>query len=47
MIRHCDGKDPYLVRSVDSDDLYTYVPCDCGLTFDDVKRMVVYPHEKV
>jgi hypothetical protein len=42
MIRKCDGTDPNLVwLDQDSD---KYVPCKCGLEFDDVDCMVVYPH---
>lgn len=43
MIRHCDGTDPNLIRP---DDILTstYVPCACGLKFDDVDRSVVHPH---
>lgn len=47
MMRHCDGKDPNLVRKV-SDGAYidgAYVPCECCLHFDDAERSVVYPHE--
>lgn len=49
MMRHCDGKDPNLVRKV-GDDWFVdgaYVPCDCGLSFDDVDRSVVHPHVSV
>lgn len=40
MIRHCDGTDPNLQRPDGS-------PCACGRTFDDVRYMVTYPHQRV
>jgi hypothetical protein len=40
MIRTCDGSDPNLV---DRDG----APCDCGLIFDDVELMVIYPHSQI
>lgn len=46
MIRHCDGNDPNLVKP-DPDDPQRYIPCDCGLTFDDVEHRVIYPHEQI
>jgi hypothetical protein len=39
MMRKCDGTDPNLLRDGQ--------PCDCGLAFDDVTRMVIYPHNLV
>lgn len=39
MQRTCDGTDPYLIK--DS------VPCDCGETFDDVERSVIFPHVRI
>lgn len=58
MIRHCDGTDPNLVMLVDpaSGDRVTpqdavgkleQRPCDCGLRFDDARRMVIWPHREV
>jgi hypothetical protein len=48
MLRHCDGTDPNLQKRMvsDNDESIEYVPCDCGLTFDDVNHLVIYPHEK-
>jgi hypothetical protein len=51
MIRYCDGNDPNLVRvSEDWDENQCvgvkYEPCACGLTFDDVNHLVIYPHER-
>jgi hypothetical protein len=40
MIRTCCGTDPNLLAEDRS-------PCACGLTFDDVERMVTYPHHPV
>lgn len=40
MIRTCDGTDPNLAGE-DGE------PCACGMTFDDVRRRVVWPHEPV
>ena len=37
MMRTCDGTDANLLAEDDS-------PCACGLRFDDVERMVTYPH---
>ena len=37
MMRTCDGTDPNLV-GIDGQ------PCKCGITFDDVNQMVVFPH---
>lgn len=47
MIRHCDGTDPNLVWPGDDGNSYgpDAKPCDCGLRFDDVDRLVIYPHE--
>lgn len=58
MIRHCDGTDPNLIRDeppwdpsqppgVRDPDVHSERPCDCGLTFDDVDHMVIYPHPAV
>ena len=41
MIRTCDGTDSTLVAPDGR------TPCSCGTTFDDVQRMVVYPHRPV
>lgn len=40
MIRHCDGTDVYLTTK-DGE------PCSCGLVFDDVARMVIFPHPTI
>jgi len=40
MLRTCDGNDPNLVDRDGN-------PCDCGLIFDDVECMVVYPHAAI
>lgn len=40
MIRFCDGTDPNLVDLNGN-------PCRCKLRFDDVDRMVIYPHHLV
>jgi hypothetical protein len=50
MIRRCDGTDVNLIRAIRGmpDAVHwreQYVPCDCGMTFDDVKRGVIYPHD--
>ena len=42
MIRHCDGTDPNLIRETETG----YVPCDCGLTFDDVNHLVIFPRRE-
>lgn len=52
MIRRCDGSDPNLTRDVREGERPSgpwpgSVPCDCGLVFDDVERMVTYPHDFV
>lgn len=38
MIRRCDGSDVNLIARDGSS------PCGCGLVFDDVERMVIWPH---
>jgi hypothetical protein len=38
VIRVCNGTD----RNLISEDGAT--PCDCGLAFDDVDRLVIWPH---
>jgi hypothetical protein len=38
VLRRCDGSDPNLIARDGSRG------CPCGLTFDDVDRMVVWPH---
>jgi hypothetical protein len=40
MIRHCDGRDPGLVSPHG-------VRCNCGLTFDDEARKVIFPHDRI
>lgn len=59
MMRKCDGTDPHLRMPIDDTTgervinvrehkgKYTYRPCDCGLRFDDVYRMVIWPHNEV
>jgi hypothetical protein len=42
MIRHCDGTDLNLIEST-----ATGVPCTCGLIFDDVEKMVIFPHHRI
>lgn len=50
MIRTCDGNDATLSRektfttTPGGQETRVWVPCDCGTTFDDVERMVIYPH---
>lgn len=44
MLRRCDGTDPNLRRR-DGDEGDR--PCDCGAVFDDVKWMVIFPHQRV
>ena len=50
MIRTCDGSDATLSRektfttTPGGQETRVWVPCDCGTTFDDVERMVIYPH---
>jgi hypothetical protein len=39
MMRTCDGTDPNLLVDVGG------LPCDCGLTFDDVELAVIWPHQ--
>jgi len=41
MKRVCDGTDNLLIGEDGKS------PCECGLEFDDVKRMVVWPHTPV
>lgn len=41
MIRRCDGSDANLIGRHGSGF------CSCGLSFDDVERMVVWPHNPV
>lgn len=54
MIRHCDGNDPNLLMIVDAVGRHQRAglegkkkPCDCGLTFDDERRSVVWPHDRI
>lgn len=57
MTRHCNGKDPNLVRFDDEPIRVYHVlsarkvddgrPCDCGLVFDDVRRSTIYPHSRI
>lgn len=50
MIRTCDGTDKNLLQeqvdrvAASGTESMHWVPCDCGLVFDDVERLVVYPH---
>lgn len=50
MIRTCDGNDANLKRQIvtkvahSGQEVVQWVPCDCGTTFDDVERLVIYPH---
>ena len=48
MMRHCDGNDPNLLtwsdRTLTGVPMPTRVPCSCGLTFDDVERLTIFPH---
>jgi len=50
MIRTCDGTDANLKRELVTNtspagqEKVEWVSCDCGLAFDDVERLVVYPH---
>jgi hypothetical protein len=41
VIRRCDGSDPNLIARDGSG------CCACGLTFDDVDRMVIWPHTPI
>jgi hypothetical protein len=41
VIRRCDGSDRNLIARDGSE------CCACGLTFDDVERMVIWPHHPV
>lgn len=51
MMRTCDGSDRNLLRKIDGDVPTkatmnnAYVPCNCGLSFDDLDRSVVFPHQ--
>lgn len=54
MIRHCDGNDPNLLMVVDGVGRRLRAgvdgdkkPCDCGLMFDDERRSVVWPHDRI
>jgi hypothetical protein len=40
MLRTCDGTDPNLVDPAGQ-------PCACGMTFEDVDRAVIWPHQRV
>jgi hypothetical protein len=40
MQRTCDGTDPNLIGEDGQ-------ACNCGLTFDDVGRLVIYPHTEI
>jgi hypothetical protein len=40
VIRTCSGQDPNLITE-------DGLPCACGLTFDDVERMVIFPHREL
>lgn len=42
MIRCCDGQDPNLKR--ENEETGEWEPCDCGALFDDVRRLVIWPH---
>lgn len=56
MQRNCNGTDPNLRqhRHANGDrciapgceERVEEIPCDCGLQFDDIDRMVIYPHLK-
>src|SRR6266496_3191587 len=41
--RHCDGSDPSLVRQSGG----KWVPCNCGLVFNDEHNTVTYPHQPI
>jgi hypothetical protein len=55
MRRHCDGTDPNLKQYLRPDgepaehpvDRETVKACDCGMVFDDVKFMTIWPHRAV
>jgi len=40
VIRHCDGTDPNLLGE-------DRAPCACGLTFDGVDHVVIWPHQRI
>jgi hypothetical protein len=47
MIRKCDGTDPNLRKWIHVGyDGGKYVSCDCGLIFDDIDHLTIYPHQK-
>lgn len=49
MMRHCDGNDPTLVTeslNIETDS-YEWLPCKCGLAFDDVTNSVIFPHVRL
>jgi len=41
VIRHCDGTDSNLI----GEDGHS--PCRCGARFDDVHRLVIWPHQRI
>jgi hypothetical protein len=55
VIRRCDGTDPNLKRErrpedsphVEGAPYPGLVSCDCGMTFDDVRRSTIHPHREV
>lgn len=56
MRRHCNGRDPNLIRYPDADKLghnpardkpERTVPCNCGKVFDDVYYSTIYPHAPI
>lgn len=53
MIRECRGDDVTLLKeqvdrtAANGQETMTYVPCDCGLRFDDVERTVIFPHHYI
>lgn len=53
MRRHCDGTDPNLLqpvvdqRAALAEGQPGYRPCACGLRFDDVQRLVIWPHQRL
>lgn len=50
MIRTCDGTDRNLLHeqvarvAQSGQETMSWEPCACGLVFDDVERLVIYPH---
>jgi hypothetical protein len=50
-IRSCNGQDENLIKYVHLTDDKTgktierAIPCDCGLVFDDARRVVIHPHD--